>query len=298
MSLATPEKYPETSGGSFIARRRLSPRSASTCSTTRFDRQRWPSGSAWIMSPCAVWRYRCGWRARRWSQLAGQRHGADPDPGPQYPDRSGVERAIGADSGFGPKRVAAPGIAFEDLPKIDLDAGQPQPTMTISTSRRAEAPVGARSIRAIDHARSAMTASSASAGVLSVARDWGGRARGEACWCRSGRHPQPSLGQPLVHGPEPRALWRELRGCGPLPGGNVFFAGDTGPGDLQWPDEARARRPGAACADPDRGLPVRGGPDGNGQPYRPDRCRRSLSAARRAEAGRDRHPLGYLPPVL
>ncbi len=81
-----------------------------------------------------------------------------------------------------------------------------------------------------------------------------------------------------------------------LPGGNIFFAGDTGMGDGRWPEEAAKLGPVRLALLPIGGVPLRARADGLGQP-----CRAAASGADfRATRGGDRHPhpLGHVPPVL
>ncbi|WP_076072794.1 MBL fold metallo-hydrolase [Sphingomonas montana] len=136
----------------------------------------------------------------------------------------------------GPKRVRAPGIAFDDLPKIDvvlishnhydhLDL----PTLKALWARDKPLIVTSLGNDAILR----------KAGIPSVTRDWGGSVAVT---------PAVSVVVERVHHwgsrfgvDRNRALWSgfTIR----LPGGNVFFAGDTGYGDGSWTREAAARGP-------------------------------------------------------
>lgn len=138
--------------------------------------------------------------------------------------------------GLGPRRVAEPGVAFDDLPKIDL----------ILVSHNHYDHLDLPTLKRLwdrDHPRVITALGNDSvirqAGVPSVARDWGGRVAvkpGVEVVVTRNHHWDSRW-----FTDRNRALWSSfvLR----LPGGNVFFAGDTGPGDLQWPDEARALGP-------------------------------------------------------
>ena len=155
--------------------------------------------------------------------------------------------------GFGPRRVAEPGVRFEDLPRIDLvlvshnhydhldlatlkrlwDRDRPQ----IVTSLGNDAVIGG-------------------AGVQSIALDWGQTVLDGAT-----RPEDPHTVHECVWGckryavtvtrnhhwssrwfaDRNRALWSSFVVA--LPGGNFFFAGDTGLGDGKWPAEAAALGP-------------------------------------------------------
>lgn len=148
---------------------------------------------------------------------------------PIWSDRSGP-------LGFGPTRVAAPGIAFEDLPKIDLVlvSHNHYDHLDLATLKR---------LWQRDRPLIVTTLGNDSvigqAGVPSIARDWGGRVR-----------VRPNVEVVVTRNhhwdsrwftDRNRALWASF--VVRLPGGNVFFAGDTGPGDLSWPVEARREGP-------------------------------------------------------
>lgn len=138
--------------------------------------------------------------------------------------------------GLGPKRVAEPGIAFDALPKIDL----------ILVSHNHYDHLDLPTLKRLwdrDHPRVITSLGNDSvlrqAGVPSIARDWGGRVAvkpGVEVVVTRNHHWDSRW-----FTDRNRALWSSL--VVRLPGGNVFFAGDTGPGDLQWPDEARALGP-------------------------------------------------------
>ena len=138
--------------------------------------------------------------------------------------------------GFGPKRVSAPGVRLEDLPKIDLvlvshnhydhldkatlkrlwERDRP----TIVTSLGNDSVIG-------------------QTGAQATALDWG-----ESVAIR------PGIEVTVVRNhhwgsrwftDRNRALWSAFTIR--LPGGNLFFAGDTGLGDGKWPAEAAALGP-------------------------------------------------------
>ena len=145
--------------------------------------------------------------------------------------------------GFGPRRVAAPGVRFEDLPKIDLVlvSHNHYDHMDLATLKRLwerDRPMIVTSLgnEAILRSR----------GVRAIALDWGQ-------WT-SVVSPRRIAG-PGVYKPDAqvmvarnhhwgsrwfadrnRALWSAF--VVDLPGGNLFFAGDTGLGDGRWPTEA------------------------------------------------------------
>lgn len=133
--------------------------------------------------------------------------------------------------GVGPARVAEPGVRFDDLPKIDivLVSHDHYDHMDLATLKRLEArdhplivtslgndsvmkPVGAK-FAALDWGQSVNVKPGVTV-VVTRNHHWGSR------WIAD----------------RSRALWSSF--VVKLPGGNIFFAGDTGPGDLHWPEEA------------------------------------------------------------
>ncbi|MBQ1500779.1 MAG: MBL fold metallo-hydrolase [Sphingomonas sp.] len=138
--------------------------------------------------------------------------------------------------GIGPRRVAAPGVRFEDLPKIDivLVSHNHYDHMDLATLKRLwdrDRPLIVTSL--------GNDAILAAAGVDATALDWGqGTAR------RSG--PVVTVTRSHHWGSRwfvdrSRALWSSF--VVHLPHGNFFFAGDTGLGDGKWPAEAAALGP-------------------------------------------------------
>ena len=132
--------------------------------------------------------------------------------------------------GVGPKRVRAPGVRFIDLPKIDvvLVSHDHYDHMDLGTLKRLwdrDRPLIVTSL--------GNDAVMRGAGVPSVARDWGGRVN---------VRPGIDVIVERVHhwgsrwgSDRNRALWSGFAVT--LPGGNLFFAGDTGWGDGGWPVE-------------------------------------------------------------
>jgi L-ascorbate metabolism protein UlaG (beta-lactamase superfamily) len=131
----------------------------------------------------------------------------------------------------GPKRVRAPGVAFDALPPIDLVlvSHAHYDHLDLPTLRRLWARDRPRIVVPLG-----IDAILRGAGIPSIARDWG-------------QHvaiaPHVALTLERVHhwsnrtGPDRnRALWTgfTIR----LPGGNLFFAGDTGLGDGGWVRDA------------------------------------------------------------
>ncbi len=138
--------------------------------------------------------------------------------------------------GFGPRRVADPGIRFEDLPKIDLIlvSHNHYDHMDLATLKRLwdrDRPLVVTSL--------GNDAVIGSAGVPARALDWG-----------SGVTLRPGVTATVTRShhwgsrwfaDRSRALWSSF--VVTLPHGNFFFAGDTGIGDGKWPAEAAARGP-------------------------------------------------------
>lgn len=149
---------------------------------------------------------------------------------------------------LGPTRVAAPGIAFDTLPRIDL--------VLISHAHWDHLDLGTLK-RLWDRDRPLIVTSPGNdailraAGIGAVAADWGravtveGRPRVDAThyWTRAIRvhvtrnHHWSSR----WFTDRNRALWSSF--VVDLPGGNLFFAGDTGIGDGRWPAEAATLGP-------------------------------------------------------
>lgn len=158
--------------------------------------------------------------------------------------------------GIGPKRIAAPGIRFEDLPRIDLVlvSHDHYDHMDLPTLKR---------LWDRDHPAIVTSLGNdaviGNAGVPAQALDWGrqlflvnGRwtatPPGAVC-----ANPPAYCGVPSVvvtrshhwgsrwFTDRNRALWSSF--VVQLRGGNLFFAGDTGPGDLGWADEAARHGP-------------------------------------------------------
>ena len=135
----------------------------------------------------------------------------------------------------GPRRVRAPGIRFDDLPRIDLVlvSHNHYDHMDVATLRRLW-----------DRDRPAIVTSLGndallrSHGIEAIARDWGGSVRvGTAdVLVERVHHWSTRWGTDRN-----RALWSGFTVR--LPGGNVFFAGDTGWGDGSWPREAARHGP-------------------------------------------------------
>lgn len=136
----------------------------------------------------------------------------------------------------GPRRVRAPGVRFEDLPKIDLVlvSHNHYDHMDLPTLRRLwdrDRPLIVTSLGndAILRGR----------GIEAAARDWGGRV--------SVRPGVEVIVERVHHwasrwfSDRNRALWSGFTVR--LPGGNVFYAGDTGWGDGSWVREAARQGP-------------------------------------------------------
>ncbi|MEK9212601.1 MBL fold metallo-hydrolase [Sphingomonas sp. 2378] len=143
---------------------------------------------------------------------------------PIYAERAGP-------FGFGPKRVAKPGVAFDDLPKIDL--------VVISHNHYDHLDQAALK-RLWQRDRPLVVTSLGNdsvigqVGVPATALDWGRE-----------RVIKPGVSVVVTRNhhwgsrwfaDRNRALWSSF--VVKLPGGNIFFAGDTGMGDGRWPEEA------------------------------------------------------------
>jgi len=137
---------------------------------------------------------------------------------------------------FGPQRVTRPGVAFDDLPKIDvvLVSHNHYDHLDKPTLRKLWERDRPRIVTSLGN-----DSVIAQAGVPSTAVDWGGRvsiAPGIDVIVNRNHH----WGSRWF-ADRNRALWSSF--VVTLPGGNLFFAGDTGAGDYRWADEARAYGP-------------------------------------------------------
>ena len=186
----------------------------------------------------------------------------------------------------GPRRVRDPGIRFEDLPRIDLvlvshDHWDHMDTATLKRLWDRDRPLIVTSLGNDSVMRRA--------GVQAVARNWGGSVN---------VRPGIDVIVERVHhwgtrwaSDRNRALWSGFTVT--LPGGNLFFAGDTGAGDMRWPAQAARHGPFRLAILPIGAFQPRALMQG--QPYRPGRGSRGLPPARRGLcAGR---PLGHVPAV-
>jgi len=133
--------------------------------------------------------------------------------------------------GIGPRRVAQPGIAFDDLPKIDIVvvSHNHYDHMDLPTLKRLwerDRPLIVTSL--------GNDSVMARAGVPAQALDWGGVAEiGDAkVHVVRNHHWSSRWGRDRN-----RALWSAF--VIETDSGSIFFAGDTGWGDGQWPLEAR-----------------------------------------------------------
>ena len=136
----------------------------------------------------------------------------------------------------GPRRVRAPGVRFEDLPRIDLvlvshNHYDHMDLPTLKRLRDRDRPLIVTSL--------GNDAILRGAGIESVTRDWGGRIRVrprvEVIVERS-HHWSSRWGADRN-----RALWSAFTVR--TPAGNIFFAGDTGWGDGAWAREAARQGP-------------------------------------------------------
>ena len=149
---------------------------------------------------------------------------------PVWSDRAGP-------LGFGPTRVAAPGIAFDALPKIDavLLSHNHYDHMDLATIARLWKRDRPRIVTSLGN-----DSVIAKTGAEATALDWGGR---------TALKPGVDVIVTRAHHwgtrwntDRNRALWSGFVVTLPS-GGNVFFSGDTGMGDGRWPGEAAAYGP-------------------------------------------------------
>jgi L-ascorbate metabolism protein UlaG (beta-lactamase superfamily) len=131
---------------------------------------------------------------------------------------------------IGPKRVRAPGVRFEDLPKIDivLVSHNHYDHMDLPTLQRLWQRDRPTIVTSLGN-----EAILRDAGVPSAALDWNGEQDFKRGVVLAGRNQHWSSRWGTDRN---RALWSAFTIH--LPGGNIFFAGDTGYGDGSWADEA------------------------------------------------------------
>lgn len=147
--------------------------------------------------------------------------------------------------GFGPGRVTAPGVRFEDLPKIDLVllSHNHYDHMDVATLKRLWSRDRPLIITSLGNDTLLRSAGIPSAGPQKrggvVAADWGASIplSGGSKVAVTRNHHWDSR----WFTDRNRALWSSF--VVQLPGGNLFFAGDTGLGDGRWPAEAAAYGP-------------------------------------------------------
>jgi L-ascorbate metabolism protein UlaG (beta-lactamase superfamily) len=157
---------------------------------------------------------------------------------------------------FGPVRVRAPGVALGDLPPIDL--------VLISHNHFDHLDLLAlREVYARDRpivlAGLGLDTLLNRHGVAARTIDWGDQVSIRAGmnvigtrahhWSARGRHDTDCT------------LWLGFRIT--LPGGDLYYAGDSGPGDMRWPDEARGPAPVRLAILPIGPYRVNGPPTGN-----------------------------------
>ncbi|KQN25419.1 hypothetical protein ASE86_04045 [Sphingomonas sp. Leaf33] len=156
--------------------------------------------------------------------------------------------------GFGPKRVAPPGIALVDLPRIDVIvvSHNHYDHMDLATLKRLWG--RDRPLIVTAPGNDAILRDNGIATNAGGKPDWGQSVAIDDRACLN--RPQVSTGCPergrvyLTRNhhwssrwftDRDRALWSSF--VITLPGGNIFFAGDTGFGDGRWPGEAAALGP-------------------------------------------------------
>lgn len=132
---------------------------------------------------------------------------------------------------IGPKRVMKPGIDFAALPRIDLVliSHNHYDHLDLPTLKRLWARDRPLIVTGLGN-DSLLRAN----GIAAQARDWGGVVPvrpGVSVHVTRSHHWSTRWGTDRS-----RALWSSF--VVTLPGGNIFFAGDTGAGDMKWPAEA------------------------------------------------------------
>jgi len=158
--------------------------------------------------------------------------------------------------GVGPLRVRAPGIRYADLPPIDL--------VLISHDHYDHLDEHLmRHLWARDHPLIVTGLGNdirlAGWGIDSVARDWGGRVSVrpgiDVIFDRAHHWSARSTDDKNL------TLWTGFTIT--LPGGNLYYAGDTGPGDMRWAAEAARHGPVRFAILPIGAIHTDGKPSGN-----------------------------------
>lgn len=136
----------------------------------------------------------------------------------------------------GPKRVRAPGVRFEDLPKIDLVlvSHNHYDHMDLPTLKRLWERDRPQIVTSLGN-----DTILEGHGIGSIALDWGGGHSVGPVEVRVERNHHWGSRWGTDRN---RALWSAFTLLLPR-GGNIFFAGDTGYGDGSWADEAARRGP-------------------------------------------------------
>jgi L-ascorbate metabolism protein UlaG (beta-lactamase superfamily) len=157
---------------------------------------------------------------------------------------------------FGIRRVRQPGVRFDDLPKIDVvllshDHYDHLDTHVLRKLWRRDRPLILGGI--------GMDRLLAYYGVTALARDW-----------RQSVAVRPGIRVVLTRAhhwsahrfdDHDRVLWTGFVVV--LPGGNLYYAGDTGPGDMRWAREATAYGPVRMALLPIGAFHFAGRPSGN-----------------------------------
>jgi L-ascorbate metabolism protein UlaG (beta-lactamase superfamily) len=156
----------------------------------------------------------------------------------------------------GPRRSREPGVKLDDLPKIDLvllshDHYDHLDTTTLGHIWRRDHPLiatGLENDRLL-----------ARYGIEAKAGDWGDRipVRPGIDVIIDRAHHWSAHGI----GDHNRSLWVGFTVT--LPGGNLYYAGDTGPGDMRWAIEAKAAGPVRLALLPIGAYHFTGPPTGN-----------------------------------
>ena len=138
--------------------------------------------------------------------------------------------------GLGPHRAAEPGVNFDDLPHIDvvLISHDHYDHLDLPTLKRLDARDHPRIFAGLGVDRLL-----AANGISAHAMDWGQRASITANMdiIATRSHHWSSRWSYDAR----RTLWTAF--VITTPHGNIFFAGDTGPGDMKWPFEAASYGP-------------------------------------------------------
>ena len=156
----------------------------------------------------------------------------------------------------GPRRVREPGVRFRDLPRIDLVLLSHDHYDHLDLKAMAKLWKRDRPLIVTGLGNDLLLADN---GIKAVARDWGGTvavAPGVVVTLERAHHWSAHW-----YNDHDLTLWTAFRVS--LAGGDLYYAGDTGAGDMKWALEARTDRPVRLAVLPIGAIKLKGASSGN-----------------------------------